>query len=162
MGQSRGFLLAKVGEVGRNKVVKRKYRTDPQVYGGIFPVMCLAHMGDSISETFRERRLPGFSDWEVRFKDVALTRKQVPGGFKWESGAEVAEVNCEAAYAVFLEGLEDNPRQLPNGHTLERVDVLDVDNGDRDRLGNAFLDLNAADDQLLWTLTARVRLVYAG
>lgn len=155
---TREYLLSLVEE-GRDKPVRKKFSPDTQIYGKNFVAMTLAHVGDFPSETFRENILPAKTDWLLGFKDVALTRKNANPGTKWESGAAAAERSTERAYSAWLYGLAQ-PENRPERNGLTRVEVLDVDAGDRDRLGNAFLDLNNPNTQLLWAVIARVRIHY--
>ena len=151
---TREYLLSLV-EDGRGKPVAKKFSPDTNIYGKNFVAMTLNHVGDNPSETFRERILPAKTDWLLGFKDVALSRTGPRG--KWTTGAQDAEATTERAYSAWLKGLETNK---PNRNGIERVEILDVDAGDRDRLGNAFLDFNNPENQLLWALTPRVRVHY--
>lgn len=155
---TRDYLLSLVEE-GRGKPVAKKFSPDTQIYGKNFVAMTLAHVGDFPSETFHENILPAKTDWLLGFKDVALTRKSATPNAKWESGAAAAERSTERAYSAWLYGLAQRPNR-PERNGLTLVEILDVDAGDRDRLGNAFLDLNNPDTQLLWALLARIRVHY--
>lgn len=167
--ESRGFLVDTVEE-NPDGPIRKKFRSDPGIYGKNFVVMTLQHVADGRSETFRERTLPGNTEWLVRFRDVAMTQKRPAGNAApavWESGHEKAERTTEAAYDAFLKGLDRSihgvgrpPRRAPGGMLIHTVEIVTVEAGDADRLGQPFIDLNNPT-QLLWTLTARVRVVYA-
>ena len=154
LNATREYLLSLV-EDGPDKPVARKFSPDTNIYGKNFVAMTLNHVGDNPSETFRERVLPAKTDWLRAFKDVALQRANARA--KWQTGAQTAETTTERAYSKWLKGLEENP---PHRNGIERVEILDVDAGDRDRLGNAFLDFNNPENQLLWALQPRVRVHY--
>ena len=159
---SRDYLMDLI-DAGPGKPVAKKWRTDPGIYGKNFVAAVLSHPADAWDSRFRERGgLPSASDFTVSFKDVALTRtnpdappNQPP---QWKSGTETAEERCELAFTAFLARLEED--RTMNGRVQE-VRLVSVESGDRDRLGNAFIDLNNPNNQLLWTLAARVRIVYA-
>lgn len=155
---SREYLMGLVEPGPKPRPVSKVYKGDPGIYGriGQSSVMCVSHVGDVWTPRMRERpHLPGATDWTVAFKTVAL--KRANPGAKWQSAVEDATDVTELAFSEFLEGLGKNPRM--DGSVMQ-VDVLDVDAGDADRVGNVYVDMNNPDNQLLWALSARVRIVY--
>ena len=151
----RDYLLSLVEE-GEGKPVRRKFRSDPGIYGGLYVAMTVHHALSGNFGVFRERpHMPGFAEFVVAFKDLALS--QARPNADWRSRTEDAEASCEAAFSAWVQGLEADPRM--DGRVFE-VEIVSVEAGAQDRLGNAFVDLNSSN-QLLWALQARVRIVFA-
>lgn len=139
-------------------LLQKRFDFDPWIFGGNFPVLTVEEESGATYRNKTDRsHLPAVIPVAIRIYDIALAlaRRPLPDGsleVKRDARAQ-AKRRCRTLWGEFYKNLRKDPRI---GNQVMMVDVVTVEAGDADALGNPRIDDTGTN--VLWCLKATLEV----